>query len=90
MADKTQSVGSGTLLRGPDGYLYFISDEALRAYRLSDKQAEPVSRRAVFDRQILGVATTPAAVRDLGLVAGDDVPTTVTIVDLSATRPRQR
>jgi hypothetical protein len=34
----------GTLIRGPDGALYFIPDDKISAYRLSDKLSENARR----------------------------------------------
>ena len=35
----------GTLLRGPDGKLYFVPDEALKAYALDDKKTSALESR---------------------------------------------
>jgi hypothetical protein len=72
----------GTLLRGPDGKLYFIPDDALAAHQLEQETANSVNRAEVFDRHIFGIASSP---RDVGLsVIEDKVP--VAIVNLAAVR----
>jgi hypothetical protein len=75
----------GTLLRGPDGGLYFIADDALAAHKLEDETAESVNRARVFDRFVFGAAVSP---REVGLSAiEDNAP--VAIVDLSALRQQR-
>jgi hypothetical protein len=74
----------GTLLRGPDGALYFIADDALAAYKLEEETAASVNRARVFDRHVFGTAGSP---NEVGLSAIEDkVP--VAIVNLSAVRKR--
>lgn len=76
----------GTLLRGPDGSLYFISDKALSAHKLDSGVAQGVNRARVFDRIAFGKAGSP---REVGLSSIED-NVRVAIVDLAAVRRSRR
>lgn len=75
----------GTLIRGADGALYYISDEKLKGYLLSEEDAKGL--RGELDRQesvsILGTMRG-RRVQELGLVEGGS--TTVSVVNLGAAR----
>ncbi len=44
MAEQEKQPVAGTLIRGADGYLYFVSDEDLEARRLPDEQTKEARR----------------------------------------------
>lgn len=84
MAQDKDTPGGGTILRGDDGELYFIPQDALEAFRLDDKRSAAVEETigAVRGRGDSGelLSTLPAPVgRRLGLLASDNEPTQVAV-----------
>ena len=78
----------GTLVRGADGELYFIPDSRLDAFRVPEKEAEPIKRVLGAGPLVnLSVLRGPDAKRT-GLVAGEE--TTVSTVSVAAIRQRNR
>lgn len=77
--------GGGTLVRGADGALYFIPDDKLQAFRLSEERAD--SARELIgsggDLVTVTVARGPAVKRSGLLVGGSD---TVSVVNVAAIR----
>jgi len=51
----------GTIIRGPDGSLYFISDKRLEAFRLPEKSIAPVQE--YLDAEATANADQPVQVR---------------------------
>ncbi len=46
MAEQSKHEAPGTLLRGPDGHLYFIPDHALQPFRVPE-QHEPAAEKLI-------------------------------------------
>lgn len=66
MATKTASDG-GTILRGPDGALYFVRDELLDALKVENEGLERLQETM---KSAKGTATATGSLKPIGYVKG--------------------
>jgi hypothetical protein len=72
MVDPTDNV-SGTVVRAPDGSLYFISDDLLEKLRIPDEHADPLedaleqggSEKFSYSEQDIKVARVEGTIGDI-------------------------
>jgi hypothetical protein len=86
MAEKE---AGGTLMRGPDGGLYYIPDDKLEAFRLPEDQIPETPDLMGKEGDLPNASALKGpAVQRAGLVASDT--TTVSVVNIAAIRQPKR